>query len=62
MTPATERTAVCVWLLMFLTVKTVVNVLAEGTVPKARASVSTSPLAISVGVPGWTAVPGVTRK
>ena len=54
------RTAVRVCALTFLTVKTLVNVRADGTRPNARARVSTSPVAIGVDVPTCTALPGAT--
>ena len=54
--------AVCVEPLTFVTRNTVVNVRAEGTVPKSRERLSTLPLATAVDVPGCTALPGTTEK
>ena len=47
---------------MFVTLKSCVNVRADGTVPTAMASVSTFPETIGVDVPGWLFDPGVTEK
>jgi hypothetical protein len=54
--------AVCVELETFFTVKTLVNVRADGTVPSASESEFTFPEAIGVLVPTWTADPGVAEK
>src|SRR5215208_2966580 len=61
-TPENESVAVCAAPLTFVTRKTLVNVRAEGTVPKSTESASTLPLATGVDVPGWTAVPDETEK
>jgi hypothetical protein len=70
--PVEEKTVVAIWPtaigamligseapLTFVTVKMLVIVRAEGTVPKLSWSVFASPVAIFVVVPGWTADPGV---
>ena len=60
--PVSARVAVCDDPDTFVIRKTEVNVRADGTVPKASASESTSPLATAVDVPACTALPATTEK